>query len=148
MDKLSKLLHKNKKHKLKERYKASHETHDQAELFKIEREKRLIMRSGVTFFMMLIVFFWVINVKNLFKNTEAQNFNNLPSAEWQDIEDEFSETMEEIKSRLSELKPEVNLNEANSTTSPSQAQQLPADDNELNQDKIEELKDKLEEQRN
>lgn len=73
---------------------------------KVEQDKRLMMWAGVCFFMVLILFFWILNIKNIFKINEVGNNNKEERFNWQEISDEFSKTMEELKEGLGEIKNE------------------------------------------
>jgi hypothetical protein len=74
----------------------------------IERDKRLIMYSGVSFFMLLIVFFWIINIKQVFKQTAANSQTNNSLAEFDQLSGDLSEALEEIKNGVREIKSEIN----------------------------------------
>jgi hypothetical protein len=70
---------------------------------RIERDKKLMMWAGVSFFMILILGFWVLNIKSVFKGaTEARE--NPQKFEWGKITNEFDQTIEQIKEGLNELK--------------------------------------------
>lgn len=64
-----------------------------------ERAKILLMKSGVTFFMLLIFVMWAYNIKRSIVNSSPKNNSNniLEVDSWQDVSDEISEKMKEIK---------------------------------------------------
>ena len=114
-------------------------------------DKRLLMWAGVSFFMVLILFFWVLNMKNVFKpdidNNSAEEENN-----WSEITNEFSETMEEIKTGLSEFKDQAaeapkieNTAEGERGVLPS-ADAIPKEEDEIKilKERLEELEKKME----
>lgn len=78
----------------------------------VERDKRLIMWTGVTFFMVLILFVWITNTKKIFNtistNEDVEEFN------WDEIRKGFDETMNDFKEGMEELN---NLDQQATTTS-------------------------------
>lgn len=70
-------------------------------LEKADRDKRLVMWSGVAFFMILIVVAWIFNARNIFKRPEAENTGN--EINWVKTMEEFNKTMESVKSGMSSL---------------------------------------------
>ncbi len=102
---------------------------------RIEKDKRLIMWSGVTFFMALILTLWVFNMKTVFKSVEGEN--EPAGFEWRETTNELSKTINEFKTNWNEIKVESNLN--NTVDSEN------ASSSELTKDEIEELKIKIEE---
>ncbi len=80
----------------------------------VEKNKRLVMWSGVTFFMLAIVIIWAINIKSVFKaapETAGSDFN------WEEISENFSRSMEEAKKGIDEVKSIAG--EENATTTPA-----------------------------
>ncbi len=110
---------------------------------KIERDKRLMMWAGVTFFMVLIFGVWIFNIKNVFKTIENTDTNSSAVQEWDKIADEFSATLEKVKEGMAELK-EVETEEDGRDVFSESA--TTTDDAIVSEDdKIEELKKRLEE---
>jgi len=118
---------------------------------KVERDKKLMMWAGVSFFMVLILALWVLNIKSIFK--EVKNpVNNSSRFEWNKISDEFGQTMEQIKKGLSELK-QIDLENKISTTTEEIGSPLfkdnntgsPINDQLQGEDSLLELKERLEE---
>ncbi|MBU4455692.1 hypothetical protein KJ586_04250 [Patescibacteria group bacterium] len=106
---------------------------------KAEREKGLIMYTGITFFMILIISVWIFNMKSVFKSTKAKTGDNTAQAQLNEITDEFSKNMEQIKEGLKEIKSlEKNSSAQNETSLKDSAEKI-------NPDEIEKLKEKLEE---
>ena len=118
----------------------------QVDLEKIERDKRLMMWAGVTFFMVLIFGAWVFNLKNIFKTTENTDINNSAVQEWDKIADEFTKTLEKVKEGMAELK-EIETEEEGrdifSETATTSDDAVVFEDDEIN-----ELKKRLEELEN
>jgi len=102
----------------------------------IERDKRLIMWTGVIFFMVLILTIWIINFKNVFQAKQSENTNSSAIQEWNKITDEFTETWEKVRQGMSELK------QTTTTTTEENAS------SQVSQEQINELKVKLEELEN
>ena len=74
---------------------------------KIERGKRLIMWTGVIFFMVLICSVWIFNLKNVFRTNQIKNTNNSVVEEWDKMADEFGKSWEKVKQGMDELKDET-----------------------------------------
>ncbi|MDP3043144.1 MAG: hypothetical protein Q8N21_01965 [bacterium] len=105
----------------------------------VEREKKLIMYTGIAFFMILIVSVWIFNIKNVFESTKAKTGDNTARVQLNEITDEFSKNMEQIKEGLKEIKSlEKNSSAQNETSLKDSAEKI-------NPDEIEKLKEKLEE---
>jgi type II secretory pathway component PulM len=68
-----------------------------------ERDKRMILWAGVSFFMVLIFGFWIYNLKHTFKKIENENAGG-NDFEWSEITGDFSKTMDEMKENLAEIK--------------------------------------------
>jgi hypothetical protein len=71
---------------------------------RIEKDKRLIMWSGVTFFMALILTLWIFNMKTIFKGVESDNQET--GFEWRETTDELTQTISEFKKNWDEIKIE------------------------------------------
>ncbi len=72
-------------------------------IIKKERDKRMILWAGVSFFMVLIFAFWIFNLKQTFKQIESENTGG-EDFEWSKITDDFSKTMGEMKKNIAEIK--------------------------------------------
>lgn len=106
---------------------------------KIEREKKFIMYTGIAFFMILITSVWIFNMKSVFESTKAKAGDNAAQVKLNEITDEFSENMKQIKQGLEEIKSlEKNSSAQNETSLKDSAEKI-------NPDEIEKLKEKLEE---
>ncbi len=99
---------------------------------KVERDKRMILWSGVTFFMILIFIFWIYNLKQIFVKVEPND--NSQEFIWSDIAENFTKTIGEVKDNIAEIKDLTNTDEIISTST----DELPSDIEE-----IEELKRRL-----
>jgi len=86
---------------------------------KVERDKHFMMWTGVIFFMILIAFFWLYNTKQVFERSSREGSNNFSLADWQELTDEVSEKMSQMKQDWGNIE---SFNEA-STGSPAR---LPA----------------------
>lgn len=119
----------------------SHKKDKQDSAVDLARDKKLIMWSGISFFMILILLFWFLNIKNVFRNIKDSSSPSQFS--WSEISDEFDETMKQIKQGINELKqPGMIAN--TSTTTPLEIDQSTQDEDiELSETDIIKLKDKL-----
>lgn len=114
---------------------------DFARVDKIEREKRIMMWSGIIFFMALVVVGWFFSVKKVFMENRLASSNN--EINWVKMAEDFNKTMEEMKKGLSQVRSVGNENSA--TSSPQTAEinaatgTLPIDE-----DVIRELRGQLE----
>lgn len=79
---------------------------------KIEKEKKIIMWSGVTFFMVLITFFWLYNLNLQFKNSQKAKDGEGIS----DWGKEMSKRLDEIKENIEKVK-EIQTMAANTSSS-------------------------------
>ncbi len=98
------------------------------------RSKKMIMWSGVSFFMVFIAIVWIVNMKNIFKNNSllfAAKQENGVSAD--DFSKNLTKSFSELRAGLNQLK---NLQNENQTAS-TQTQNA-------TDEKIQELKNKLE----
>jgi hypothetical protein len=108
----------------------------------VEREKKLIMCAGTAFFMILIISVWIFNMRSVFKSTKAKTGDNTAQVQLNEITDEFSKNMEQIKQGLKEIKSlEKDASAQNETSLKDSAEKI-------NPDEIEKLKEKLEELEN
>lgn len=115
---------------------------DEIDNAKVEREKKLIMHTGIAFFMILIISVWIFNMKTVFKSTKAETGDNAARTQLNEITDEFSKNMERIKQELKEIKSlEKNSSDQNEAARESGGEKI-------NPDEIEKLKKKLEELEN
>lgn len=106
---------------------------------KAEREKGLIMYTGIAFFMILITSVWIFNMKSVFESTKAKAGDNAAQVKLNEITDEFSENMKQIKQGLEEIKSLEKNSSAQNEILPEEAGK------KINPDEIEKLKEKLEE---
>lgn len=96
---------------------------------KIERDKNLMMWTGVSFFMVLFFVLWLINIENVFKKVEEDK-NNSRQFEWNKIKDEFSQTVGQVKANFVALKQAGVLDNIISTTTEANIDNsLPAGEN-------------------
>jgi len=79
---------------------------------KVEREKRFIMWSGVTFFMILIAFFWLYNTKQVLES------HRLSPGDTTELFSDWNSLGQDISGAIAGLKEEINNN---STTTGSEA---------------------------
>lgn len=120
---------------------------------KLQRDKRLILISGVTFFMVLIVSVWFINIREVFNSVPAYDEDDTTFS-WKELSEEFKDNIEQMKEEIEEIK----ILADNSTTTSAEIFStttmagLPGNEDVsattststiINSDKINELKDKL-----
>lgn len=70
---------------------------------KVERDKRLIMWSGVTFFMLLILVVWLFQTRQVINNTHLSRDSQEVLSSWDELSDDFSKRMIEMKDDLEYL---------------------------------------------
>jgi len=68
---------------------------------KIKQDKKMVMVTGVAFFMVLIISFWLLNIKNIFQLNSSETNNKF---NWGEIKKELSGVMGEIKKNIKEIK--------------------------------------------
>jgi len=68
-----------------------------------DRDKRLVMWSGVSFFMFLIVFLWFLNIRSVLSNTDS---NNTSQFNLKEFSEEFNKTFEGIRETMEALEEE------------------------------------------
>ncbi len=119
---------------------------------KLDREKQLIIFSGVTFFMVLIAFFWIINVSQVFEKMRVTSEDDSDLAgTWQELSEGLSQRLDQMKvnlEKIDELKDNLTAEQYNATAT----EKLPSNDlgstteNEITEEQIEELKSILEDE--
>jgi len=73
-----------------------------------EKSKVFLMKSGVTFFMILIFFMWAYNTKRSIANSIPKNNNSIVNSDsWQKISNNFNK-IKEVKNKI-ELNNNLNL---------------------------------------
>ena len=164
-----KLQEDNKKQKLGNEEKARLEKYEQIDLSpeeivmleeKVERQKRFIMWSGVTFFMVLIAGIWIYNAKSIFQ-ASSQTWSNSDDVSL----DNWNEMANDLGNKISEMQDDLENIRTNAASSTEDATaSLPAgedktaqpDNSDVNLDsngpdapgnnaEIEALKERLEE---
>lgn len=67
-----------------------------------EKDRRhLIMRVGVISIMVLIMFFWVLNIKNVFNAQKEETIQN--KEEWTDIKKDLNNTLDKMNQGLDKI---------------------------------------------
>ena len=117
---------------------------------KLDREKQLIIFSGVTFFMVLIAFFWIINVSQVFEKMRVSSEENNDLANtWQELSEGLGQRLDQMKvdlGKIDELKDNLTAEQYNATA----ARKLPSNDlgstteDEITEEQVEKLKAILE----
>lgn len=125
---------------------------------KVARDKRFMMWTGVTFFMILITFFWIYNTRQVFERSNIEGNNDFSLTDWQELTDEISEKMNQMKQDWENLEsfskagtgsparlPASELAEPEEQTLFSTSTELEISQEELNKlkGKLEELEEKL-----
>lgn len=77
--------------------------------YKEEKVKNLLMKSGITFFMLLIFIMWVYNTKRSIVNSAPKSVENniLERDSWQDLNGGIREKMSEIKNLKTKIESEA-----------------------------------------
>ena len=91
---------------------------EQAEIIyeKIEKDKKMMLIAGVSFFMVLIGGFWIYNIKQVFQQTAESMENNSEISSWTEMTDELSGKITEMKNGLEKIKEFENQSENATTT--------------------------------
>lgn len=71
---------------------------------RLEKEKNLIMWSGVIFFMLLIVFVWAFNARTIFERSQLGNATGSSTFNWNDLKTQIDANMTQMQGELSQLK--------------------------------------------
>ena len=71
---------------------------------RIEKDKRLMMWAGVTFFMVLIASAWIYNTKKVFEHSNLENDSRFSATEWQNLTAEIDDKIGELKENLKDIK--------------------------------------------
>lgn len=66
--------------------------------------KKLIMQIGVISIMVIIMFFWTLNIKNVFNSQEKNNTQN--QEEWEDIKKDLNDTIDRVNVGLDKINKE------------------------------------------
>lgn len=69
---------------------------------RVENDKKLIMWSGVIFFMVLTLFFWVINLDKIFQTNKNENTGQ--EFNWDEISADFTNKLGDFKNDLDEIR--------------------------------------------
>ena len=120
-------------------------TKNNKEYEKEERDKKVLMWSGVIFFMTLIFAFWVLNIKNvIFKTEEKIGNSKTEQINFGEITGGFSDAMAEMKDGLKELQAQIPVEVENENKEIEEQNILPENKNiETSQDEMDELKARL-----
>ncbi len=97
----------------------------------IEKDKRMIMWTGIIFFIVLIIGLWLMNIKSILRiNSSSQSKDASSQINWDSFRDELNKTMTQIKQNLSEINQLQTANQVSSSTgaqpslTPNQVNQL------------------------
>lgn len=71
---------------------------------RLERKKVLILRTGVSVFMIMVVLVWVFNMRNVFSSTMAKETEDTSSDDWKKMTQELGEQIDEMKGGISDIK--------------------------------------------
>jgi len=71
------------------------------DMAKHEKDKIFAMWAGVIFFMVLIFIFWLFTFRSTMETKSSVNQDE--QFNWQEVKQEFSQTMQEVKGNLSEI---------------------------------------------
>lgn len=67
-----------------------------------EEKKKFLMKVGIISLMALILIFWVLNIKNVFRHNAEMNAEN-SNEQWESIRANFDETVDKMNKSLSEI---------------------------------------------
>jgi len=81
-----------------------------------EAKKKFLMKVGIISVMALILIFWVLNMKNVFRN-DAVNTNDQSLAQLRNIKNDFNNTITEINQNLSTVGAATSTSPSNIATS-------------------------------
>ena len=70
---------------------------------KQEKDKQLIMWSGITFFMILIMFIWVFQIRHSISQTKLEN-NSQKTEEWKEVFSDLEKNISDLKRDLEKVK--------------------------------------------
>ncbi len=68
-----------------------------------QNKKKFLMKVGIISIMALILIFWVLNIKNVFRDNAALGVEQ-DTAQWQNLKNNFSETVSEMTKNLDKIK--------------------------------------------
>ena len=108
------LLQAREQSQKKEKVKEKPEERLQKTWEEIEKNKRLIMWSGIVFFMVIIIFGWFYNTKKVFEANRLESQKQPTKADWSELIGELGDKMKEMKDNLEAIKTMSN-NLASST---------------------------------
>lgn len=148
--KISKVKSRKKDKKIKRLVSAKKAIDNSQIEAKLDKEKQLIIFSGVTFFMVLIAFFWIINVSQVFEKMRiASDDDNDLAGTWQELSEGLGQRLDQMKvnlDKIDELKDNLIAEEYNF----SATEKLPGNDlgtsteDEITEEQVEKLKEILE----
>ncbi len=72
------------------------------EITKHEKDKIFAMWAGVIFFMVLIFIFWLFTFRSTIETNSSVNQSE--QFNWQEVKQEFSQTMQDVRGNLNEIK--------------------------------------------
>lgn len=106
---------------------------------KDEKDKHLVMWTGVAFFMFLIAFLWFMNIRTVFSNIGPGDNAETSQFDFNEISEEFNKSFEEIKEVMDELNEQILKDEEKEIKSVSNNKE-----ESIDIESIEALKEKLE----
>ncbi len=67
-----------------------------------QAKKKFLMKVVIISLMILILIFWVLNIKNVFRNNTLTD-NGQSATEWQNMKNDFNDTINKMSQSLSEI---------------------------------------------
>lgn len=67
-----------------------------------QAKKNFLMKVGIASFMVLILIFWGLNIKNVFRSNAVEN-DAKQNTEWQNIKKDFDETIDKMSVSLDKI---------------------------------------------
>lgn len=78
---------------------------------RVEKEKILVLRAGVAFFMIIVVFVWGFNIKNTLRNIKVEKREQITLDKWGEMTKELSSQIDEMKDGLGEVSKFIDQDE-------------------------------------
>jgi hypothetical protein len=120
---------------------------DRLNIPKAEKDKIILMWSGVAFFMILIVGFWIFSFKQTIGSNTKTDDKSFDWSEINKMTDELSKNYSETKNQIAEMKQileaqskQIATTTEIATTSEINLNSLPQDSNNLNPEELEKIK--------
>jgi hypothetical protein len=110
-----------------------------------ESDKKLMMWAGITFLMTAILFFWILNIKNILKSDSVENAGEF---KWTEVRSEIDDIMGDIEKNIDniEFKAEEESKDKEEIELSKEADNISEETIIDLKNKIEELEQKMEDE--